>query len=127
MEGGIIKIYFNKNFELVKSSYLSFNMRLYKERNICEKVMNMLNYCLKYGMINNGGGFLMMFGMLLFLVLIGLAIYALIKNINGTSPLAAGNYGDGSNSAIDILNSRYARGEIDEEEYSRKKTALRKL
>jgi len=64
-----------------------------------------------------GGMFLMMgFGFLIFLALIFLA-FKLIK-IN--SPLSL------NNSALNILNEKYAKGEINEEEYTKKKIILSK-
>ncbi|HEY5555994.1 SHOCT domain-containing protein [Acetobacterium sp.] len=78
-----------------------------------------------YG-IGYGGGFggVMMFGLFLLLVLVIIAVYFIIHHFTST------NAKDGSRSidnAFAILNERYARGEIDEEEYNRKKAELRKL
>lgn len=67
-----------------------------------------------------GGMFLMMgFGFLIFLSLIFLA-FKLVK-VNSTSPFSVSN-----NSALVILNERYANGEINEEEYTKKKIILSK-
>ena len=72
----------------------------------------------RYGYGGGGGMFIMMgFGFLIFLVLIYLS-YILIKT-NSPSPLSSAN-----NSALSILNERYAKGEINEEEYTKKKSIL---
>lgn len=73
-----------------------------------------------------GGGLFMMFGGLL---LIGLLIYGIVlltgkKNSSQTGAHAAPTQDIGN--AMNILNERYARGEIDEDEYARKKAELRK-
>ena len=75
-----------------------------------------------------GGMFIMMgFGFLIFLVLIYLAI-KLLKSHAPMHKLVQGNSTLGnstlSNSALSILNERFAKGEIDEEEYTKKKTLL---
>ena len=74
-----------------------------------------------YGGCYGGGGmFLMMgFGFLIFLTLIFLA-FKLMK-VNSSSPFSLE-----SNSALNILNERYAKGEINEEEYTKKKIILSK-
>jgi putative membrane protein len=72
--------------------------------------------------IYGGGGemFIMMgFGFLIFLALIFLSV-KLIK-ANSTSPFSLS-----SNSALNILNERYVKGEINEEEYTKKKIILSK-
>lgn len=67
-----------------------------------------------------GGMFLMMgFGFLIFLALIFLA-FRLMK-VNSTSSYSLSN-----NSALIILNERYAKGEINDEEYTKKKIILSK-
>lgn len=74
-------------------------------------------------MMGYGYGMLGGFGMIIPLILIGLAIYT------GVSLSQSGhkNYSNsrGGNDAMDILNQRYANGEISEDEYSKKKKMLR--
>ena len=68
--------------------------------------------------VTGGGMFLMMgFGFLIFLSLIFLA-FKLMK-VNSPSPYSLSN-----NSALIILNDRLAKGEIDEEEYTKRKMIL---
>lgn len=74
-------------------------------------------------MMGYGYGMLGGLGMIIPLILIGLAIYAAVnfsqnnhKNYNNSKS---------ENDALDILNQRYANGEISEEEYSKKKKMLR--
>jgi len=77
-------------------------------------------YCngfLRSGYGTGGGMFLMMgFGFLIFLAFIFLA-FKLMK-VNSHSSFSSNNL------ALDILNERYAKGEINEEEYTKKKTIL---
>ena len=72
-----------------------------------------------FGGYGGGGGmFIMMgFGFLIFLALIYLA-FKLMK-VNSSPPFSLS-----SNSALSILNERYAKGEINEEEYTKKKIIL---
>lgn len=76
-------------------------------------IKNMMGY--GYGMM---GGF----GMIIPLILLVLIIYAVVK-------LSQNNHKTynqkGLNDALDILNQRYARGEISEEEYNKKKNVLK--
>lgn len=76
----------------------------------------------RFGGPGGGGGmFLMMgFGFLVFLALIFLA-YKLMKSHH--THLALPNNLE-NNAAIIILNQRFAKGEIDEEEYTKRKTIL---
>ncbi|WHH60147.1 SHOCT domain-containing protein [Petroclostridium sp. X23] len=67
-----------------------------------------------YGMM---GGW---FGMLIPLILIGVIVYAVIK-LSGNSNVRNEREYDNS---LAILNERFARGEINEEEYNRKKAIL---
>lgn len=72
-----------------------------------------------------GGGGWMWFGgfsMLLFWILVILAIIALARWLFG-SGLGSGGERD---PALDALRERYARGEIDHEEFEAKKRALKK-
>jgi len=66
-----------------------------------------------------GMGFGMVF-MLLFWVLVILGIAALIRWMTTQSP----NRNSRDKSALEILQERYARGEIDREEYEQKKRDL---
>lgn len=74
-------------------------------------------------MMGYGYGMMGGFGLIIPLILIGLIIYAVIRLLPGGSK----NYSDHrtENEAIDILNQRYAKGEISEEEYVKKKKILR--
>ncbi len=66
-------------------------------------------------------GWGMGFGWLFWLVIIGLIIWG-VKSLSGPSR----NQGSGTQeeSALDILKKRYARGEIDDEEFEEKKRRL---
>jgi putative membrane protein len=73
------------------------------------------------GFIGNGllgGGFLMM---LIPLILIGVIIYIIYKT-QGRRNIT---YENKSDNALEILNERFARGEINEEEYKQKKALLK--
>ena len=64
------------------------------------------------------------FGMVIPFLLIALIIYVVFKfaqgsNINNSTKKSLGN------DAIDILNQRFANGEISEEEYMKKKKMIR--
>jgi len=71
-----------------------------------------------YGM---AGGFGWIF-MVLWWVLIVVGIVALVKWM-GTSN-DTGERGRGGSKALDILNERYARGEIDDQEFQKRKRDL---
>lgn len=84
------------------------------------------------GFLNGYGGYNMMGGgwlmMLLPVLLIGFAIYAFIKmsqNNSNTNMRNSDTYGYKNNEALNILNKRYAQGEISEEEYIQKKNILK--
>lgn len=69
----------------------------------------------------NGGGmiFMMGFGLLIFLAIIFLGLKIMKQN---TIP----HFSQQDNSALNILNERFAKGEINEEEYSKMKAELKK-
>jgi putative membrane protein len=72
-----------------------------------------------YGMGGFGfGGFFM----ILWWVLIIVGIVALVKWMVASS--GTGSQGGAGSKALDILKERYARGEIDEQEYQKKKRDL---
>ena len=71
-----------------------------------------------YGM---AGGFGWIF-MILWWVLIAVGIFALVKWM-GSSSDTGGRGGDGSR-ALNILKERYARGEIDDQEFQKRKHDL---
>jgi len=73
-----------------------------------------------------GGGFFMMIGGLLLLGLVVYLIVVLTGNKSTNKPVNGGNSTQDIGSAMNILNERFARGEINEEEYARKKSELRK-
>lgn len=64
-----------------------------------------------------GGGWL---GMIVFWVLLVLAVAALIKWLSGRD----GSTGGDTGTPMQVLKKRYARGEIDTEEFERKKREL---
>ncbi len=75
-----------------------------------------------YGMMGGIGGVLMLLFMLALATLVVLGILALLRYLKTTRPeeLYTGT------NVLDVLNERYARGEIDDEEYAIKKAALTK-
>ena len=76
-------------------------------------------------MVWGGGAFMMIVG----LILLGLFIYGIVVLTRGRHPNQSVTnsivHQDNGN-ALNILNERYARGEVNEEEYARKKSELRK-
>ena len=74
-------------------------------------------------MMGYGGYGMMGFGMLIPLILIVLIIYAVVRLANGNKPQDE-RYNE-RNEALNILNQRYAQGEISDEEYKKKKAMLK--
>ncbi|OAA84857.1 SHOCT domain-containing protein [Clostridium ljungdahlii] len=72
-----------------------------------------------YGMMGYGWGLLMMICMIALTIL---AAVALIRYLHQSSK--PNNQTSGNNNALNILNERYARGELTEEEYRNKKTQI---
>ncbi len=73
------------------------------------------------------GGFGMGFGMLLFWGLVIAAVAVLIKFFTGSRTFGLGEKekpGEKEKSPLDILKERYARGEIEREEFEQKKRDL---
>ena len=63
-----------------------------------------------------GGGFMWIFWILLIVIVVWI-----VKEISGTG---ANNKSSSDETPLQILKKRYARGEIDEEEYERRKKEL---
>ncbi|WP_112468804.1 SHOCT domain-containing protein [Streptomyces triticisoli] len=79
-----------------------------------------------------GGWFVMAVFMVVFWALVIAGIVALVRYLTGTprhqrsgSPSATGEPGRESRRAEDLLAERFARGEIDDDEYKRRLTLLR--
>lgn len=72
-----------------------------------------------WGHMGVWGGWGMGFGMLMFWGLLIAAIVLLVKG-----PWGLGTRGKRDKSALDILKERYARGEIEREEFEQKKREL---
>ena len=70
-----------------------------------------------YGMMGGGGWW---FVPILVIIFLGLIIWAVVALIRGQS----GSQNTGADSAPEILKRRYARGDIDKEEYEQKKKDL---
>ena len=69
----------------------------------------------RFGMFEGGG--------ILGLILIAIIAYFLIKYFNENKNVS--NRFNKKENAIDLLNARYAKGEIDDEEYNRRKNILK--
>lgn len=69
-----------------------------------------------------GMGLLMMLLWILFLALIVVGVVVLVRAL-GSRP--GGGDAGGSSSALNILEERYARGEIDRDEFEERRRALR--
>ncbi|SNT22058.1 SHOCT domain-containing protein [Actinacidiphila glaucinigra] len=78
-----------------------------------------------YGHMNGWGWALMSLGWLVLLVLVGLAVTVLLRHApDGGAGRAADRYHPGARA---LLAERYARGEIDDEEYRRRLAVLEEV
>lgn len=66
----------------------------------------------------------MIFGPIMWILTIGLVVAAVILLVRWLSGGTQGTGGGAGRSALEILNDRYARGEIDTAEYEERKRAL---
>jgi len=73
------------------------------------------NNMMEYGLVGLGGGFMM----LLFWILVIIGIVALVRYIFRNNAKSGS-----SGSALDILKERYAKGEIEKDEFEEKKKGL---
>lgn len=72
-----------------------------------------------------GGWLLMALVMVVFWGLVIAGIVALVHFLSGNRTAASGGPGRGSGRAEELLAERLARGEIDEEEYRKRRAVLR--
>ena len=77
----------------------------------------MMNYY-GYNMMGGWGIFMM----IILVILIVIIVYAVMKLVQGGSN--AGTTSNGRDEALEILNQRYAKGELSDEEYQQKKKLL---
>ncbi|MBC3898707.1 SHOCT domain-containing protein [Acetobacterium malicum] len=77
-----------------------------------------------YGIGYGGFGFFMMFGLFLLLVLVIIGVYFIVHHFTNSNAKEGTRSGD---RALEILYERYARGEIDDEEYNQKKSGVAKV
>jgi len=73
-----------------------------------------------------GGGIIAMIGGFLLLALLIYGIVLLTRHRQPGQSISNSAVQQDNGSALNILNERYARGEVNEEEYTRKKTELRR-
>lgn len=73
-----------------------------------------------YGMMSNGWGWIMM---IFILIIVVLGVLVLFRYLQHSGSATQNN---SSSKAIDLLNERYARGELSDEEYKRKKSEILK-
>lgn len=74
-----------------------------------------------YGPWDGGWGLGMMLMMLLFLALIVVGIVFVVRSFSDGGRMAPRS---GSNRALDILDERFARGELDRDEYEERRRTL---
>ncbi|RJQ87243.1 SHOCT domain-containing protein [Amycolatopsis panacis] len=71
------------------------------------------------------GPVVMIVGLVLLVAAIGIVVAFLARRpVGGPGPGSGSGSGSGSDDAIAILRQRFARGEIDQEEYDRRREAL---
>ena len=70
---------------------------------------------------NDAGGWMMGIGMIAVVALIAVGVYLLVRATSGQRQQFAGPTGEAQsafrNSGLDVLDDRYARGEIERDEY----------
>lgn len=79
------------------------------------------------GMMWDGGygsGFGMIFGLLFMLILLAALVVAVVLVLRAFGVLGATTRTDNAGKALDILKERFARGEIDAEEFDQRKRLL---
>ncbi|PTQ81421.1 putative membrane protein [Trichococcus patagoniensis] len=79
----------------------------------------MMNYY-GYNMMGGWGIFMMI---ILLVILIVIIVYVVMKLVQGGNN--AGTTSNGRDEALEILNQRYAKGELSDEEYQQKKKILK--
>lgn len=83
------------------------------------RLMEGYSNCIMEG-FGHGTGFGMGWGWIIGLIIIGLIVWLVVRTTtHNTSPAAVSK-----DSALDVLKKRYARGEIDKDEFEEKKKDL---
>jgi putative membrane protein len=82
----------------------------------------MMGHWFGWGFGGFGGGWIMFLIMILFLGLVIWGIIPLVRRTDGSS--CCGPVSQHSDSALEILKSRYAKGEIGKDEFEEKKKTL---
>ena len=72
-----------------------------------------------------GGWIVMGLMMLAFLSLVAVLVVYVVRNPNRSAPEQAASGGASPDSALRILDERFARGEIDADEYNQRRALLR--
>ena len=74
----------------------------------------------------DGGGWWMLLGPLWMLIILGVLIAGIVLLVRwlGGGPVVGGHGPAASSRALDILKERFARGEIDEEEFEKRRRLL---